>query len=285
MLDLTSPAQVADLLRRGGLKPRKRWGQHFLCDRNILERIVGEAGILPDSRILEIGPGLGVLTRRLADLAAFVTSVEIDPKLVNLLHETLDDKPNVKVISQDFMKLNHADLLTEAFGDTPGLVVANIPYNITTPILEVLLAHKEQIQRVVLLVQKELADRLAASPGNKDYGSLSLFAQFHARVRKGAVVPPTVFFPPPQVSSAIVVLEPVAGGTVSVRSEERFFAVVHAAFGQRRKTLATALVNQLPEDREHFELALSAAGIDGRRRGETLTLHEFAALSDALTEL
>lgn len=281
MLDPTLPVNANALLRAQGLRPRKRWGQNFLCDRNVLDRIVGAAALQPEDHTLEIGAGLGALTRSLAVSSSQVTAVELDRLLAPILAETLADCHNVRLIFEDFLKLDLDSLLDEAFCDSPGVVVANIPYYITTPILERLLERKERIKRIVVLVQQEFGERLAARHDTESYGSMSVFAQYHAKVELIGKVPRTVFMPQPEVASTIVRLTPLIPGAVLVRDEARFFAIVRAAFGQRRKTLLNTLTcKDLGLDRAAAEALLYQAGIDPARRGETLSLEEFAELAN-----
>jgi 16S rRNA (adenine1518-N6/adenine1519-N6)-dimethyltransferase len=292
MVDLTSPKQAGELLRAHGLRPQKRLGQNFLCDRNTLDRIVRAADLTSDDPTLEIGGGLGALTLALAASSPSVTTVEIDRNLEPILREVTRDHPNIHLVFEDFLRLDLPALLQAAFGDRCGVVVANIPYYITTPILEKLLEHRARIRRIVLLVQNEFAQRMVAPPGSEACGSMSLYVQYHARVEIVGVVPRTVFLPPPEVSSALVALTPVLPGTVAVRDEARFFYLIRAAFGQRRKTLLNALLRApasfglgfTTSDRTAAEALLQRAGIDGNRRGETLSLEEFARLADASRE-
>jgi 16S rRNA (adenine1518-N6/adenine1519-N6)-dimethyltransferase len=290
MIDVSSPKQASELLRKYALRPTKRLGQNFLCDRNTLDRIVRAANLPSSDPVVEIGAGLGALTLALASAAPAVTSVEIDRHFEPLLAEVIGGQQNVRLIFQDFLRTDHAQLFDEAFGDRPGIVVANIPYYITTPILEILLAHKARLSRIVLLVQQEFAERMTAPPGSDACGAMSLFVQYHAEVELVGTVPRTVFLPPPDVSSAIVALTPVVSGTVEVRDEGRMFHIIRSAFIQRRKTLLNALMRApasfglrfTMEDRAGVEDLLRRAGIDGSRRGETLSLAEFARISDAL---
>jgi 16S rRNA (adenine1518-N6/adenine1519-N6)-dimethyltransferase len=288
MTDPTSPKQASDLLKAHGLRPQKRLGQNFLCDRNTLDRIVRAANLSPEDPVVEIGGGLGALTLTLASLSASVTTIEIDRYLEPILREVTAPFPNIHLVFEDFLRLDLNTLFDHAFGANPSVVVANIPYYITTPILEKLLEHKSRLKRIVLLVQNEFARRLIAPPGSEECGSLSLYAQYHARVELVGIVPPTVFLPSPGVSSAIVMLDPVLPGTVPVREESRMFYLIRAAFGQRRKTLLNALLRApasfdlgfTMDDRPKVEALLQHAGIDGTRRGETLSLNEFARLAD-----
>jgi len=280
IIDPASPSNANELLRAQGLRPRKRWGQNFLCDRNVLDRIVRAAALTPDSSVLEIGAGLGALTRALAASASRVTSVEIDHLMEPILADTLAGYDNVRLVFEDFLKLDIEQLLDDAFGDKPGVVVANIPYYITTPILERLLMHKTRVSRIVLLVQVEFADRLAAKPGTKDYGSMTVFAQYHTHVEIEFKVSRHVFLPQPEVGSAVVSFEPISPGSVIVSDEDRFFRIVRVSFQERRKTIANALMRGLDVNRATAEGMLAAAGIDAGRRGETLSLEEFAHLAN-----
>ena len=291
MIDLSSPKQASELLREHGLRPQKRLGQNFLCDRNTLDRIVRAGNLAPDKSdpTLEIGGGLGALTLALADSASSVTTIEIDRHFEPILRQVTASHSNVNLVFADFMLLDMPALFDQAFGDKPGVVVANIPYYITTPILERLLTHKARLKRIVLLIQNEVAQRMVATPGSDACGSMSLYVQYHAEVELVGTVPRTVFLPPPDVSSAIVAFSPVVPGTVAVQNEARMFHIIRAAFGQRRKTLLNALIRApasfglgfTTDDREKAEALLARAGVDGLRRGETLSLPEFARIADA----
>lgn len=277
--NLTSPAHVADLLRRHGVRPRKRWGQNFLIDRNTLDNVLRAADLQPDDSVLEIGPGLGTLTRELAARCHRVTTVEIDPLLLAILREeTLADLSNVNLVAADALEVDLASLTTGG----PWKVVANIPYSITTPLIERLLALRRRLDRVVLMVQREVAQRLAASPGTEEYGSLSLFAQYHAEVEITARVSRMAFLPPPEVDSAIVRLRIHSQPPVAPCDETLFFAVVRAAFQQRRKTLLNTLSLVPDVTRERAADALQRAAVAPGRRGETLSLLEFGRLADAV---
>jgi 16S rRNA (adenine1518-N6/adenine1519-N6)-dimethyltransferase len=287
--DPISPKQASDLLRAHGLRAQKRLGQNFLIDRNTLNRIVQAAELQPDEPVLEIGGGLGALTLALAAAANTVTCIEIDQHLEPILRDVTAGIPNIELIFADFLRLDLPALFNSAFGDRRGAVVANIPYYITTAILEKLLVNKDRLKRIVLLVQQEFARRMIAAPGTEEYGAMSVWVQFHAQVQLVGTVPRTVFLPSPDVDSAIIALTPVLPGTVSVRDAERFSHIVRAAFGQRRKTLLNALMRAPASynlgfgmnDREQIESLLARAALDGNRRGETLSLDEFARLADA----
>lgn len=290
MIDISSPKQASELLRKHGLRPTKRLGQNFLCDRNTLDRIVRAANLPSDDPALEIGGGLGALSVALAAASPSVTVVEIDRHLEPILTEVTAEHGNVHLVFQDFIRLDHAELLRTAFGGGQGVVVANIPYYITTPILEILIEHKKHLKRIVLLVQQEFAERMVAPPGSEACGAMSLFVQYHTEVELIGTVPRTVFLPSPDVSSAIVALTPVMPGTVAVADEARMFRIIRSAFIQRRKTLLNALLRAPAsfglgfsmDDRSAVEALLERAEIDGGRRGETLSLAEFARISDAL---
>jgi 16S rRNA (adenine1518-N6/adenine1519-N6)-dimethyltransferase len=253
---------------------------------------VRAANLTPNDPTLEIGGGLGALTLALAAVSPSVTTIEIDRHLEPILRHVTAEHPNVHLIFEDFLRLDLSSLFAEAFGERPGVVVANIPYYITTPILERLLTHKARLKRIVLLVQQEVAHRMVALPDSDDYGAMSLFVQYHARVELVGTVPRTVFLPPPEVNSALVALTPALPGTVVVRDEARLFHIIRAAFGQRRKTLLNALLRAPAsfglgfdmDSRPAVEALLDRAGIDGQRRGETLSLAEFAHLADVSQE-
>ncbi len=283
-MNLSSPAAVSALLKRHNLRPRKRFGQNFLVDGNTLAKIVAAGELAPGGYALEIGAGLGVLTAALADAVTEtgrVVSVEVDTDLLPALEETLAEKPQVQIVTADALALDWPAFLDEHFSGAKPAVVANIPYNITSPLLTTLLAQHGRFSRIVLLVQKEVAARLGAKAGTPDYGALSVFVQYHAQVETIGIVSRRVFFPSPDVDSAVVRLTPHAAPSVSVPSEAQLFAIVRAAFGQRRKALLNALSGDpaLSWSREQAASALEAAGIDGGRRGETLTLEEFALLA------
>ena len=283
-MNLSSPTAVSALLKRHDLHPRKRFGQNFLVDGNTLAKIVAAGKLEPGGAALEIGAGLGVLTAALADAVTEtgrVVTIEVDTDLLPALAETVGEKSQVSVVTADAMALDWPLFLDTHFGEIKPSVVANIPYNITSPLLITLLEQHGRFSRIVLLVQKEVAARLGAKAGTPDYGSLSVFVQYHAEVETIGVVSRRVFFPPPDVDSAIVRLTPHITPPVDVPSEAQLFAIVRAAFGQRRKALLNALSGDpsLGWDRDRAAAALLAAGIDGGRRGETLTLAEFALLS------
>jgi len=284
-MNLSSPAAVSGLLQRHGLHPRRRFGQNFLVDANTLTKIVTAGELGAGDAVLEIGAGLGVLTRALAEAVTptgCVVALEIDQDLLPALAETVGDLPQVQIVPGDAMALDWPAFLDAHFAEASHVsVVANIPYNITSPLLTTLLDQRGRFARIVLLVQKEVAARLGAKPGTPDFSALAVFSQFHAQVETVGIVSRRVFFPPPDVDSAIVRLTPHAAPPVAVPNETLFFAVVRAAFGQRRKALLNALSGDpaLGWSRDQAADALAAAGIDAGRRGETLSLEEFARLA------
>ena len=283
MSDLATPAGTAHLLRAHGIRPRKRFGQHFLVSRTILRHILDAAALTPGDGVLEIGAGIGTLTAALAPLVDTVVAVELDRALLPALRESIAPFPNVRVETGDVMRLDLAALV-EAL-PSPRKAVSNLPYNIASPLIVNLLETAVRLTRLVFTVQREVAERLVALPGGKDYGALSVAVQYRAAARVVARVPPGAFFPPPEVESAVIVLEPRAAPPVDVGDEGVFFRVVRAAFAQRRKTLRNTLAAGLGVPPTVIEAACHAAGVDPRTRGETLDLTAFAALTRALNTL
>lgn len=257
-----------------GMHTDKRHGQHFLADENILHAIADAAQFLPNEGALEIGAGIGTLTTALALRAAKVLSFEIDRKILPLTREILADYPNVQLIEQDFLRSHPAELATQAFGADGYCVVANIPYNITAPILDVLFTELTGWRRAVLLMQKEVADRLIAKPGQPGCSSISVFAHYHCKVSLLRNVPASVFYPPPRVQSAVVQFDPIPP-SLSTTDEALLFQITRAAFGQRRKTLGNSLTGILEFSKVDVAEGLLAVGVNPQRRGETLSLEEF----------
>lgn len=272
------------MLSRHGLHLSKRFGQNFLTSRVHLLKVVDAADVQAGDRVFEIGPGAGTLTVELAARAERVIAVELDRALPPVLAEVLFPFPHATLVMGDALKLDLPVFLREHLGDPPYKVVANIPYNITSPILIRLLEHKALFVSITLMVQKEVAERLKATPGTAAYGSLSVFAQYQATVSVAGIVPRGAFFPPPKVDSAVIHLTPRPAPPVDVPSDAAFFRVSRAVFGQRRKTLANALMGASPGAfaKEEVAAALATTGIDGTRRGETLSLAEIAMLTRAL---
>jgi 16S rRNA (adenine1518-N6/adenine1519-N6)-dimethyltransferase len=282
MYNLTAPSQVRALLDRHGFHPKKGLGQNFLIDRNILERIVGAAGLSPGACVLEVGPGIGTLTLALSEAAAKVAAVEIDDRLIPILQETTGDRDNVTIIKGDILKADIAGIASEVFGGAPFAVVANLPYYITSPVIMRFLEEDLPVERMVVMVQKEVAQRLSALPGTKEWGALSVAAQLYADIDMPFSVPPTVFYPQPQVSSGVVRLikrdAPLAAPVKSA-----FFALMRAGFSQRRKTLLNSL-SALLKDRDTICETCATAGIDVGVRAESLSVGEWVALAEAVSK-
>ena len=277
---IASREVTTHILKAFGLRMSKKLGQNFLIDASIVQGIVDAAEIEEGDRVLEIGPGIGTLTQGLAEAGADVTAVELDKKLPAVLAETLKGYDNVRIVPGDILKVN----IPEIMGDAPFKVAANLPYYITTPILMALLERHLPITHMVTMVQKEVALRMVAKPGGKDYGALSVAVQYYTEPEIVLDVPPRSFIPAPEVDSVVIACKVRETPAVAVADEKMFFRVVKAAFGQRRKTLANALKGGgLPK--EQVRDAMERAGIDPTRRGETLTLEEFGKLADAFTEL
>lgn len=281
-MDLTSPRTIRGIQEKFGFTFKKGLGQNFLTSRDILEKIVDAAEI--ESGVIEIGPGFGVLTYELAQNSDKVVSIEIDERLVEVLDYTLSEFDNVKIINEDVLKLDMTALINKEFNGEKVSVAANLPYYITTPIITALLEQKLPINNIVVMVQKEVAMRMAAKPGTKDYGAITVLCQYFTKPSIVAAVPASLFVPPPKVDSAVLKLEVLDEPSVSVKNEKMFFRVVKAAFSQRRKTLLNCLASAFPEPKEKLSDILEEIGITPTRRGETLSLQEFACISDAFTE-
>lgn len=275
--------ETIEILEKYSLKLNKGLGQNFLVDKNILNKIVSSAELTAEDVVLEIGPGIGTLTREVAARVKKVVAVEIDPRLVPILEETTSTFSNVYIINRDILECDLRGLWETHLAPRRVKVVANLPYYVTSPVVMKLLEEDIPLQRIVIMVQKEVAQRMAAVPGTKDYGALTVAVQFYSNPRIVATVPPTVFIPPPKVSSAIVRLDIEGGPRYRVMDKGLMFSLVKAAFGQRRKTLTNALkgVVGLP-DKEKVREVLNRAGIDPGRRGETLSIEEFCRLADCI---
>ncbi len=268
---------TSHILKAFHLRASKRLGQNFLIDGAVVEGIVDAAEISPGDRVLEIGPGIGTLTQGLAEAGANVTAVELDKKLPEVLAHTLEGYDNVRIVPGDILKVD----IREIMGEGSFKVVANLPYYITTPILMTLLERRLPITRIVTMVQKEVAERMTASPGGKDYGALSVVVQYYTLPGIVMEVPPGSFLPAPEVDSVVISCRVRDVPAVCAADEKLFFRVVKAAFGQRRKTLANAMKGA-GFAQENMIPAFEKAGIERTRRGETLSLEEFARLANAL---
>lgn len=282
MANLGIPRNTIEVLQKYKFTFQKKYGQNFLIDTNVLERVLGAAEVTREDCVLEIGPGIGTLTQYLAERAGKVVAVEIDRNLIPILEETLSAYSNVTIINEDILKLDIRQLSWQE--GRPFKVVANLPYYITTPIVMGLLEGGFPLESITVMVQKEVADRMLAGPGTKDYGALSLAVQYYARPQVVANVPPNCFIPRPNVGSAVVCLTRYQEPPVQVADEKRMFALIRASFNQRRKTLANGIGNApgLGISREQVAGALEEMGLSATIRGEALTLEQFAVLSNKL---
>ncbi|KMY48151.1 16S rRNA (adenine(1518)-N(6)/adenine(1519)-N(6))-dimethyltransferase RsmA [Peribacillus loiseleuriae] len=284
--DIATPIRTQEILKKYGFAFKKSLGQNFLIDTNILRRIVDYAELNEESGAIEIGPGIGALTEQLAKRSKKVTAFEIDQRLLPILKDTLSPYDNVTVIHEDILKADVEKVIAEEFaGIDDVMVVANLPYYVTTPIILQLLTENLPIRGLVVMLQKEVADRIAAKPGTKEYGSLSIAIQYYTEAETVMIVPKTVFMPQPNVESAVIRLMKREKPIVEVKDEEFFFTVTRSSFAQRRKTILNNLTSQLPDGKSKKDQILSAleqTGVDPTRRGETLSIEEFGRLSDAL---
>lgn len=283
---LGNPKNTIEVLNKYQFMFQKKFGQNFLIDTHVLEKIIQSANITKEDFVLEIGPGIGTMTQYLAEAAREVTAVEIDRNLIPILKDTLSGYDNVNVINEDILKVDICRLAQEKNGGRPIKVVANLPYYITTPIIMGLFESHVPLDSITIMVQKEVADRMQVGPGTKDYGALSLAVQYYAQPYIVANVPPNCFMPRPKVGSAVIRLTRYAQPPVQVEDEKKMFRLVRASFNQRRKTLVNGL-NNSPEvhaTREAVLAALEQMGLSPTVRGEVLTLEQFAQLSNLLVE-
>lgn len=285
MATLGIPTNTISILQKYNFKLQKKYGQNFLIDRHVLEKIVEAAAVTKEDCVLEIGPGIGTMTQYLAETAGKVIAVEIDRALIPILQETLADYDNTVIINEDILKADLAGIIQTHGGDRPIKVVANLPYYITTPIIMSLFEQALPLISATVMVQKEVAERMQVGPGTKDYGALSLAVQYYARPKLITTVPPGCFLPKPKVGSAVIHLERYEQPPVAADAQ-LLFAMIRASFNQRRKTLVNGLVNagHLQLDRETVAAALGKMGLDEAVRGETLTLNQFAELAGYLKE-
>lgn len=284
--DIATPIRTKEILNKYGFSFKKSLGQNFLIDPNILRNIVSHADLTKESGAIEVGPGIGALTEHLARAAKKVVSFEIDQRLLPVLEDTLSPYDNVKIVHSDVLKADVVKVIEE---EMPGIkdimVVANLPYYVTTPILMKLLNDRLPIRGFVVMMQKEVADRISAKPGTKNYGSLSIAIQYYCTAEVAMIVPKTVFMPAPNVDSAVLRLIKHDEPPVKVIDEDFLFEVTRASFVQRRKTILNNLQTALKDGKKNKDAILAAleiAGIDPKRRGETLSIQEFGALADAL---
>ena len=284
MPTLGNPTGTIEVLKKYNFNFQKRFGQNFLIDSNILEKIVSAAEVTKEDCVLEIGPGIGTMTQYLAESAREVIAVEIDKSLIPILEDTLSPYDNVTVINEDILKVDIRKLVEEKNQGRPIKVVANLPYYITTPIIMGLFESHVPLKSITIMIQKEVADRMQVGPGTKDYGALSLAVQYYAKPEVVAYVSPECFIPKPNVGSAVIRLDRYEKPPIQVENEEFMFKIIRAAFNQRRKTLANGLGNasDLPITRAQAAEALEELGFGASVRGEALTLEEFAKLSNYL---
>lgn len=284
MATLGIPQNTIAVLQKYNFTFQKKYGQNFLIDSHVLEKIMDAAEIGKDDCVVEIGPGIGTMTQYLAERAGEVVAVEIDKNLIPILKETLANYKNVSIINEDILKVDLNRIVEEKNGGRPVKIVANLPYYITTPIIMGLFENHVPVKSITVMVQKEVADRMQVGPGTKDYGALSLAVQYYAKPEIVAIVPPNCFIPRPNVASAVIRLTCHEKKPVEVKDEKGMFALIRASFNQRRKTLANSLSNaqNLSLTREQVTEALESMQLSPTIRGEALTLEQFAALADIL---
>ena len=284
MATLGIPQNTIEVLQKYNFNFQKKFGQNFLIDTHVLEKIIASAGVTREDFVLEIGPGIGTMTQYLCESAREVVAVEIDQNLIPILQDTLSAYDNVTVINEDILKLDIAKLARERNGGNPIKVVANLPYYITTPIIMGLFESHVPIESITVMVQKEVADRMQVGPGTKDYGALSLAVQYYAKPEIVANVPPNCFMPRPNVGSAVIRLTRHDTVPVDVEDEKLMFAIIRASFNQRRKTLANGLSNApgIRLSKEEIQESITELGVPATIRGEALTLQQFAELSNII---
>ena len=284
---LGNPKNTIEVIQKYQFAFQKKFGQNFLIDPHVLDKIIGAAGVTKEDMVLEIGPGIGTMTQYLAENAGHVVAVEIDRNLIPILKETLADYDNVTVINEDILRVDIKALAEEYNGGKPIKVVANLPYYITTPIIMGLFESGVPIDNITVMVQKEVADRMKEGPGSKDYGALSLAVQYYAEPEIVANVPPNCFIPRPNVGSAVIRLTRHKEMPVEVKDPALMFKIIRASFNQRRKTLQNGLGNapELPYTKEQIAAAIAEMGLTPTIRGEALSLAQFAQLSDILGEM
>ena len=283
---LSNPQKTIEVIQKYEFTFQKKFGQNFLIDSHVLNKIIASADITKDDFVLEIGPGIGTMTQYLAEAGRQVLAVEIDKTLIPILHETLSAYDNVEVINEDVLKLDICKIVEEKNGGKPVKVVANLPYYITTPIIMGLLESHVPVESITVMVQKEVAMRMQAGPGTKDYGALSLAVQYYCEPYIAANVPPNCFMPRPKVGSTVIRLTRYSKPPVTTENEQLMFRLIRASFNQRRKTLANGLNNapDLHYTKEQIAQAIEQLGVSASIRGEALTLEQFAKLADILAE-
>ena len=286
-MDLGNPKNTIEVIQKYNFAFQKKFGQNFLIDTHVLDKIISAAGMTKEDTVLEVGPGIGTMTQRLSQAAGQVIAVEIDTNLIPILKDTLQDCENVTVINEDILKIDIKKMAEEKGGGRPVKVVANLPYYITTPIIMGLFESGVPIDNITVMVQREVADRMKEGPGSKDYGALSLAVQYYAEPEIVANVPPNCFIPRPNVGSAVIRLTRHKEMPVEVKDPALMFKIIRASFNQRRKTLQNGLGNapELPYTKEQIAAAIAEMGLTPTIRGEALSLAQFAQLSDILGEM
>lgn len=279
---LGNPKHTIEIIQKHKFIFQKKFGQNFLIDTHVLDKIIAAAGITKEDCVVEIGPGIGTMTQYLAEYGGCIVAVEIDANLLPILEETLKDYPNVRVINNDILKVDMNQLIREYNNGRPVKVVANLPYYITTPIIMGLFESKAPIDNITVMVQKEVAQRMQAGPGSKDYGALSLAVQYYAEAYIVANVPPNCFIPRPNVGSAVIRLTRYLEPPIQVDEPRLMFRLIRASFNQRRKTLQNSLNNspEVPFSKEAIMAAIESLGMPSSVRGEALTLEQFGLLAN-----
>ena len=284
-MKLIDPKKTIEVIQKNDFAFKKSFGQNFLVDSHVLDKIIDAADVGAEDFVLEVGPGIGTLTEALAEKAWKVVAVEIDQRLIPILTDNLSEYSNVEIVNGDILKVDIRKMLEEEAEGHPVKVVANLPYYITTPIIMELLEQHLAVDSITVMIQKEVAERMQAGPGTKDYGALSLAVQYYSKPYYAANVPPNSFIPRPKVGSAVIRLDVYETSPVSVKDEKLLFRVIKAAFGQRRKMLTNALSSDAGITKEQAADAIEKAGFAPTVRGEELSLSEFAHLADALKEI
>lgn len=280
------PSLAKELMNKYDFKMAKGLGQNFLINEGVLQEIVESADLYENDCVLEIGPGIGTMTQALSKQVKKVVAVEIDKRLIPILNVALFGHENISIINEDILKVDLPKLLLENFGDQKAKVVANLPYYITTPIIMMLLEGKLNLKSITIMIQKEVAERITASPGGKAYGALSVAVQYYAKTQLMMIVPPSAFVPQPGVDSAVIRIDILDKPSVEVKSEKLFFEVVKAAFSQRRKMLLNTMASSsLGFAKDKIREILSECEIDEKRRGETLSLQEFGKIADKIYDI
>lgn len=284
---LGSPQKTIEIIKKYNFVFQKKYGQNFLIDTRVLDKIIAAANITKNDMVLEIGPGIGTMTQYLAEAAGQVVAVEIDDNLIPILEDTLKDCDNVTIIHDDILKVDLSHLAAQYNSGRPIKIVANLPYYITTPIIMSLFEKDVPVRNITVMVQKEVADRMQVGPGSKDYGALSLAVQYYAEPYLVANVPPNCFLPRPKVGSAVIRLTRYMKPPVIVQDSRLMFQLIRASFNQRRKTLQNGLYNypELPFSKDQIAMAIADLGLPPAVRGETLTLAQFARLADRFYEI